>query len=31
MDFGSSFVYVYDEPEYEVVSDEEYDEGMQVR
>ncbi|CAG2197276.1 unnamed protein product [Mytilus edulis] len=30
MDFGSSFVYVYDEPEYEVVSDEEYDEGMQV-
>ncbi|XP_076077752.1 circularly permutated Ras protein 1-like [Mytilus galloprovincialis] len=30
MNFGSSFVYVYDEPEYEVVSDEEYDEGMQV-
>lgn len=30
MNFGSSFVYVYDEPEYEVISDEEFDEGMQV-
>ena len=30
MDFGSSYVYVYDEPDYEVISDEEMDEGMEL-
>ncbi|CAG2205371.1 unnamed protein product [Mytilus edulis] len=30
MDFGSSYVYVYDEPEYEVFSDGEFDEGMEL-
>lgn len=31
MDFGSSYVYVYDEPEYEVFSADEFDEGMELR
>jgi hypothetical protein len=31
MEFGSSYVYVYDEPEFEVISDEEYEEGMNLR
>jgi hypothetical protein len=31
MEFGSSFVYVYDEPEFEVISEDELDEGMQLR
>ncbi|XP_076077748.1 uncharacterized protein LOC143048138 isoform X3 [Mytilus galloprovincialis] len=30
MDFGSSYVYVYDEPEYEVFSAGEFDEGMEL-
>ena len=30
MEFGSSYVYVYDEPEFEVISDEEYEEGMNL-
>ena len=31
MDFGSSFVYMYDEMGYEYISDDEYEDGMQVR
>ena len=31
MNFGSSYVYVYDNPEYEVISDEELEEGMHLR
>ncbi|KAJ8311068.1 hypothetical protein KUTeg_011383 [Tegillarca granosa] len=30
MDFGSEFTYLYDQPEYEVISDEEYECGMDV-
>lgn len=31
MDFGSEFTYLYEQPEYEVISDEEYECGMDVR